>query len=322
MARTDSFRFTDSGPNVPGMGTFPSSANTLYPEGTIVTRSSAGRAVSPTTADLSGNPALGVSKATYINTTGAEMGGLDDSGFVEVKYGIHFFDISGTTPLVDQMLYVVDNQTVSVDPSTGRGKAGICTEVRTLNGAAQAGVWFGPAALAAGSAQVEHNIPLTSFTLATGAPLAVFASAGTPTFGLEATGSEALSIRWNNDATPGTAACAVGLPADLDVSRDMVLEFVCSKSGATVGDATTLTITAFMIAVGDLYDADANAGGVTGALVGNAVAKTTAKLTRTIATADIPASATLLNFTVTPTAGLLGTDDLFVHKATLKYFRK
>jgi hypothetical protein len=102
----------------------------------------------------------------------------------------------------------------------------------------------------------------------------------------------------------------------------MTLEFICSKSGATVGDATTLTITAFMIAAGDLYDVDANAGGVTGALVGNAAAKTTARLTRTIATADIPAGAELLNFTVTPTAGLLGTDDLFLHKATLKYFRK
>lgn len=322
MARTDSARLTDHGPLTPAMGTFPSSANSLYPKGTIVTRSSAGRAVSPTTADLSGNPALGIAKATYLNRTGDEMGGLDDSGFIEVDYGVHFFDISGTTPLVDQMLYVVDNQTVSIDPSTGRGKAGPCTEVRTLNGAAQAGVFMGPAAYLAVAGQVSQNIPLTSFTLATGAPLAVFASAGTPTFGLEFTGSEALTIRWNNDASPGTAACAVGLPPDLDTSRDMTLEFICSKSGATVGDATTLTITAFMIASGDLYDVDANAGGVTGALVGNAAAKTTARLTRAIATADIPASAELLNFTVTPTAGLLGTDDLFLHKATLKYFRK
>lgn len=322
MARTDSARLTDHGPLVPAMGTFPSSANTLYPQGTIVTRSAAGRAVSPSTADLSGNPALGVAKATFLNRTGDEMGGLDDSGFIEVDYGIHFFDISGATPITDQMLYVVDNQTVSTDPSTGRGKAGPCTEVRTLNGVAQAGVFMGPSAVLASGGQVEHNIPLTTFTLATGAPLAVFADAASPTFGLSAVGSEALSIRWNNDATPGTAHCAVGLPADLDTSRDMVLEFICSKSGATVGDATTLTIGAFMIAVGDLYDVDANAGGVTGALVGNAVAKTTARLTRTIATADIPSGAVLLNFTVTPTAGLLGTDDLFLHKATLKYFRK
>jgi hypothetical protein len=288
------------------MGTFPSSANTLYPKGT------------------SGNPALGVAKATFLNRTGDEMGGLDDSGFIEVDYGVHFFSFVGATPLVDQMLYVVDNQTVSVDPSTGRGKAGICTEVRTLNGVAKAGVFMGPAGLAGAGVggQVSQNIPLTTFTLATGAPLAVFADAASPTFGLSFVGSEALSIRWNNDATPGTAACAVGLPPDLDTSRDMTLEFICSKSGATVGDATTLTITAFMIAAGDLYDVDANAGGVTGALVGNAAAKTTARLTRTIATADIPAGAELLNFTVTPTAGLLGTDDLFLHKATLKYFRK
>jgi hypothetical protein len=314
------------------MGTFPSSANTLYPKGTIVTKSAAGRAKSPTTADLSGDPAIGVSKATFLNRTGDEMGGLDDSGFIEVDYGIHFFDISGTTPITGQMLYVVDNQTVSVDPSTGRGKAGPCTEVRTLGGnggvggVAQAGVFMGPTIHGAGAAQAELNIPLTSFTLATGAPLAVFANAASPTFGLEATGNEALSIRWNNDAAPGTAACSVGLPNDFDGARGCTLEFLASKSGATVGDATTLTITAFLIAVGDLYDFDANAGGVTNALAGAAVAKTTALLTRAIAAADTAADAVgplvLLNFTVTPTAGLLGTDDLFIHKATLKYFRK
>ncbi len=322
MARTDSARLTDHGPLVPAMGTFPSSANTLYPKGTIVTLSDAGRAKSPTTADLSGDPALGVSKATFLNRTGDEMGGLDDSGFIEVDYGVHFFDISGTTPITGQMMYVVDNQTVSVDPSTGRGRAGVCTEVRTLNGVAQAGVFFGPASPATSGAMAELSIPLASFVDADGDPIAKFSSAASPTYGFTLADSEAMCIRWNNDAAPGTALCQVALPSDLDDARDAVLEFLCSKSGATVGDATTLTITAFIVGVGDLHDADANAGGVTNALVGNAAAKTTALLSRTIAAADIPAGARSMTFTVTPTAGTLGTDDLMLHDVRLRYFRK
>jgi hypothetical protein len=322
MARTDSARLTDHGPLVPHMGTFPSSANTLYPKGTIVTLSDAGRAKSPTTADLSGDPAIGVSKATFVNTTDAEMGGLDDSGFIEVDYGIHFFDISGTTPITDQVVYVVDNQTVSIDPSTGRGVAGICTEVRTLNGVAQCGVMMGPLALSLAGAMAEIPIPLASFVDADGDPLAKFSSASSPTFGFNLADSEALNIRWNNDANPGTALCQVALPSNLDAARPAVLEFLCSKSGATVGDATTLTVTAFIVSAGDLHDADANAGGVTNALVGNAAAKTTALLSLTIAAADIPEGARSMTFTVTPTAGLLGTDDLMLHDVRLRYFRK
>jgi hypothetical protein len=71
-----------------------------------------------------------------------------------------------------------------------------------------------------------------------------------------------------------------------------------------------------------LHDADSNCGGVTGALVGNATAKTTAVLSLTLAAADIPANARSMTFTVTPTAGTLGTDDLMVHSVRLRYKRK
>lgn len=165
-------------------------------------------------------------------------------------------------------------------------------------------------------------IPLTSFVDADGDPLAKFVSAGSPTFGFNLADSEALNLRWNNDANPGTALCQIALPLDLDDTANAELEFLCSKSGATVGDATTLTLTAFILAAGDLHDADANCGGVTGALVGNAAAKTTALLSRTIAAADIPASARSMTFTVTPTAGTLGTDDLMIHAVNLRYKRK
>lgn len=172
------------------------------------------------------------------------------------------------------------------------------------------------------TSEASIPIPLTSFLDADGDPLVKFVNAASPTFGFALVDSEALCLRWNNDASPGTALCQVTLPEDLDADAAMVLEFLCSKTGATVGDATTLTITAFLTAPGALHDADADAGGVTGALVGNAAAKTTALLSRTIAAADIPDGAHTMTFTVTPTAGTLGTDDLCLHAVRLRYKRK
>lgn len=166
------------------------------------------------------------------------------------------------------------------------------------------------------------GIPLASFLDADGDPLAKFISAGSPTFGFNLADSEALNIRWNNDGTPGTALCQLALPSDIDDTAAAQLEFLCSKSGATVGDATTLLVAAYIVSAGDLHDADANCGGTTGALVGNATAKTTAVLSLTLAAADIPASPRSMTFTVTPTAGTLGTDDLMIHSVRLRYKRK
>lgn len=167
--------------------------------------------------------------------------------------------------------------------------------------------------------QAHLPIPLTSFLDADGDPLAKFTSESAPSFGFNLADSKALNIRWNNDATPGTALCNVALPQDLDDTAAISLHFLCSKSGATVGDATTLTITAFFQTAAALHDADADCGGVTGALVGNATAKTVAELSLTIAAGDVPPAPCSLTFTVTPTAGKLGTDDLMIHAAWIEY---
>jgi hypothetical protein len=304
-----------NGPRLPMLGTFGSAANQYFAKGTIVQRDAAGRAVSPITADASGFPAMGVADAHLDNRTSSELGGAADAGNVEVTYGVKGLDYTGTAPLPCEVVYVVDNQTVSTDSNGGlRGIAGVCVEQR--DGLAY--VLMGPdvvSLLVAGRAPM--SVPLNAFTASDGTPLAKFASASTPTFGLNLADSEALNIRWNNDPTPGTIRTTVSLPDDLDGS-DLVLEFLCSKSGATSGDATTLTIAAFIIGTGDLHDADADAGGVTGAMTGAAAAKTTALLTRTIAGADIPATARLLNVSVTPTAGTLGTDDLMLHEVRVR----
>jgi hypothetical protein len=325
MPRTDSFRFTDAGPSFPKMMTLPASANSLYPKGTIVTQSPAGRAVSPATSDATGFPARGVAKATFINTTGSEMGGLDDSGVIEIDCGIFGFNISGTTPVPGDLLYVVDNQTVSLDPSNGtRGVAGKCCEVRAnVAGTNQAFVLMGPAVPTAGQgSQAEINVPLTSFVDPDGDPMVKFVNGASAVPGFNLADSEAYGLRWNNNATFDVILTQVGLPMDLDEARPMFVDLIVSKTGATPGDATTFTMTAFILAVGDLHDADANAGSVSAAINGSAAAKTTQLVTLTIAAADIPAGVRTMTMTIQPTNGTLGTDDLILHAVKIRYTRK
>jgi hypothetical protein len=128
------FRATESsGPATsPAFGTFPASANTLYPKGCIVTRTSAGRAFNPATADVSGQPAMGIVKYTLDNRTNAEAGGLNDSADVEVEYGTFGFDVDAgsATPVPGNLMYVFDNHTVTTVIGTTRGIAGKCIEVR------------------------------------------------------------------------------------------------------------------------------------------------------------------------------------------------
>jgi hypothetical protein len=307
MARTDSALLVHKGPAIPAMGTFPTSANSLYPKGTIVTQSSAGRAVAPATADLSGNPAVGVSKATYNNLTGAEMGGLDDSGLVEVDYGVFFFAYTGAAPLTGQVLYVVDNQTVSVDPSTGRGVAGICTEVRTLNGTAKAGVFMGPAASSeavASASELLIPIPLTELRLAAnGGPIIAFGD-GTAD-GFQLTDSEALSLRINDDSTTAFA-CTIPL-VDHDDSQDLVLHVTGFRVGSADVADVALTVGAFFHTIGAAHTADANAGGETTAFT--AATTIVSEETLTIAAADIPAGPCTLTLTFVVTSEL-DADDL------------
>jgi hypothetical protein len=173
------------------------------------------------------------------------------------------------------------------------------------------------------SPQAQLNLPITSaLVAATGAPLAVFADGASATPGVELTNGKAPAVRWNNHATPGAIALAVAMPQDLDDSADVVFHALVSKTGATVGDATKLTVGAFEQTVGALHDADTDFGGDTNAVVGDATAKTVTELTLTLALADIHAPPSALSLTVKPKAGTLGTDDLILHAAWIEYKRK
>lgn len=335
---------------VPARGTYPIKANVHIFKGAMVGLDSAGRAMPGDTIANGCLSIVGKASATYDNRTGSALGGAADAVDVEVEYGVFQYDFKTgdgddiAADDVGKVCFVVDDHTVALTNNTdARAIAGLITEFRE----SKPYVWTGPHVAAilviaaseasqldtaqvdvdalqldASTANAIMPIPLTSFVDADGDPLAKFVSASSPTFGFNLADSEALNIRWNNDATPGTALCHVSLPPDLDDTAVAKLEFLCSKSGATAGDATTLTITAFLLVAGDLHDADADAGGVSDALVGNATAKTTKVLTRTIAAADIQPGARSMTFTVTPTAGLLGTDDLMLHDVRLRYTRK
>ncbi len=343
-------RNTNFAGTVPSRGTYPIKANTRIFKGSIVGLDSAGRAMPGDTIAHGCLVIVGKASATYDNRTGSVLGGAAAAVDVEVEFGVFQWDFKAgggddiAADDVGKVCFASDDHTVALTNDTDTLPiAGLITEFRD----SKPYVWMGPhvaalvivaagevsqldaaqisvAALlvAAATASAVVNIPLTSFVAADATPLAKFASAGTPTFGLNLADSEALNIRWNNDAAPGTALCQVNIPPDLDDTAAAQLEFLCSKSGATVGDATTLTVTAFIINTGDVHDFDADCGGVTDALVGNAAAKTTKTLTLTISAANIQPGARSLVFTVTPTAGLLGTDDLMLHSVRLRYTRK
>jgi hypothetical protein len=167
------------------------------------------------------------------------------------------------------------------------------------------------------------KIPLLGCHLAsTGVVLAVFADGASDTPGTQLTNSESLTIRWNNHAAPLAVGFNDALPLDLNPSYPLVFNAICSKTGATVGDATTLTVAFYNNAVGALHDADSNAGGATGAVTGDATAKTTARLQRTILAADLATPPGFFCLTFGPTAGTLGTDDFLVHAAWLSYTKR
>ena len=170
------------------------------------------------------------------------------------------------------------------------------------------------------SVQKQVNIPLTSaLDVATGALLAVFAGGASTTPGTQLTDSKSAAVRWNNDAAPGAIAVNVAMPQDLDDTADVVFHALVSKTGATLGDATSLTVGAFEHTVGALHDADVDFGGATSAVVGNAAAKTVTEVTLTLALANVNPTPSSLCLTIKPTAGLLGTDDFILHSAWLEY---
>jgi len=320
MTATAQPRNTSGAGLIPAKGTYGMAANIILLRGTIVTIDADGRADVPT----AGQNAAGVSSSTFDNRTTAPEGGGADAVKAEVEFGVKGLLYTGTAPEPGQVVYVVDNQTVSIDSSSGtRGIAGYCTELRD----GLCWTWMGPHvvaqiviaaseasqldtaqtdidALEADVVSTENQfvLPLGAARLSTGAAVPAFADGSAD--GFELTASEALSIRWNDDGTSVIVLSGV-LPSDLDPTEDLIFHF----AGATIGGAdptTALTVGLFFHPTAAAYSADADAGGDTTAFDGATTVVTDETLT--VAAADVPAASTAFTMTITPNANLDADD--------------
>lgn len=237
---------------IPHKGTLPMAANTLLFKGQIVTQDSAGRAAVPG----AGQNAVGISAATYNNRTGAPSGGAAGAVDAMIEYGVQGLVYTGTAPKRGQVVYVVDNQTVSLDPTGSRGVAGICAE--TKSGSDEDGlcyVFMGPLAIAmahALQAATSIDLPLAAFHLASGAVIPAYVD-GTNGFALS--DSEAFSYRLNNGVATVIWTQA-RLPESMPAGAVVTLHILASRIGATDPDAT-ITPSVFANREGVAYDAGA-----------------------------------------------------------------
>lgn len=167
-------------------------------------------------------------------------------------------------------------------------------------------------------------VPLNilSTMLAAGTPMAAWADNASSNPGVTLANAKACGLRWNNNASQTAVYGQFQLPYDIDVTANATIEVYASKTGATLADATTFTVGLFNNATSALHDADTDYGGATGAMTGDATAKTVQKVTRTVTAADLGVAGAPVTFSIKPTDGTLGTDDVIVHAVNLKYKRK
>lgn len=255
MADVTAERLTPTTGTSPNKGTYGIAANTLIFKGQIVCADSAGRAAVP----AAGLAAVGISKATYNNRTGAPSGGAADAVKAEVDYGVHGLAFTGTAPKPGQVVYVVDNQTVSLDPAGNRGVAGIVAETKNATGDdGLCYVFMGPVAIAlAASLQSAQSfdIPVGSMRLASGAAIPAF-SAGVAD-GLTLDASEGFGLRINDDSVTHFVG-SVRLPESLPAGSTLRLHALVARIGAA--DAATATVTPLVFAnrEGAAYTASSN----------------------------------------------------------------
>lgn len=164
--------------------------------------------------------------------------------------------------------------------------------------------------------------PLGDFYLLTGAPLAVFANGASAVPGSSITDSKVACVRWNNNGTLDGLLASFLMPPDCDITANMTLHVRASKTGATVGDAVTFDVGLFNQVVGALHDADADFGGTTSAMTGDAAAKTVQDVTLAVVAANLAAFPATTTLTIKPTDGTLGTDDLCLEMVYLVYRKK
>ena len=165
------------------------------------------------------------------------------------------------------------------------------------------------------------NLPIFGWQGTAGVALAAFSDGDSAVPGYCVT-AEGYGIRWNNKSTHGNIIQTVVLPSDFNEAANAVLHIIAAKVGATVGDATKFTVTAFNNVVAALYDADSDFGGDTGAMTGDATSKTVQHVTLTLALANLTAYPATMQLTIQPKNTTLATDDVIVFGTWIEYKRK
>lgn len=305
MADITAERLPKTTGEIPHKGTRAMAANTLLYKGQIVCEDADGRAAVPG----AGRNAIGIAGSTYNNRTGAPSGGAAGAINAELEFGVQGLAYTGTAPKPGQVVYVVDNQTVSLDPTGSRGVAGICAETKsatTNDGLCY--VFMGPVAVAVAQAAgggVAIDLPLTGFRLATGAAVPAFA--GGSADGYTLADSEALCLRINDDSTT-VFWQSVRLPESLPAGAVLTLHVLASRIGSADAATATLTPTVFANREGAAYDAGASL--VTGdfGLISGAT-KVVQELTKTITGAQ---AGDVLSVSLVAAAGL-DDDDAAIH---------
>jgi hypothetical protein len=300
--------------STPVRGTLGCAASVLILKGTIVTVDSDGNADVVTASQ----DAFGIAASTYDNRDGS-AGDL----LVDVDFGVHRLNYSGTAPEPGQVVYVLDNQTVTIDGSGSKGVAGFCTE---MGSGGVCSVFMGPhvsgeIAVAADVeataddalartvllSAVEVPVSLGSFCLAAGTPLPAF-SDGVAT-GFNLADSEGFGIRFNpsGDVALAPIWASAKLPDDLDATATVTLNVRASRIGSS---DTTVVITphVFQANAGTAYDAGSDlVSGNTGAIAG--ATKVPSNVSKVITGALAGAT---LSISLQPSAAL-DADDLLIH---------
>ncbi len=169
------------------------------------------------------------------------------------------------------------------------------------------------------------EVPLMDAILAAGTPMAAWADNASPNPGITLANSKAVGLRWNNNATQNAPVWfAVPMPYEgFDTSGGFAptINVLASKVGATVGDATTFTVTAFGQTVGATHDNDSDlvATAATSAMTGNAASKTVQQVSTTLSDLSGGTLPKSISLSITPTSGTLTVDDVIIHRIWMTY---
>jgi hypothetical protein len=321
---------TTKGP-VPTHGTYPVAANTHIKSGWLCALNATGYLVPSSDGD--GFNAIGISRGEFDNRTTAPEGGGAGAILGDVDFGTFTMLTTGTAPVVSEIVFAVDNQTVSTDSDSGaRGLAGLVVQMDdtichvfmspvltpTLDASAVSTLAARVTSLEVDAASVQAfvSVPITSFT-DSGAPLLAWVDGSVN--GLELTDSEALAFRFGPvGEDTSVLAATVPLPPDLDATGDIVVHALVARIGA-LDTTAVVTGAAFFHTVGAAHTADADAIAADSAAIAGATT-IVQELTWTIDAADVPAAPCDVTITLAPDAAL-DADDLIVTSVWLEYTR-